>query len=118
MTVVAMCVGMLYAGSGDAAGTGAAPGIGKVSSPVDSVATVPGRPVTNHQAARAEEKRKEERQQLAERLREAESRQEEAEKKRAEEALLRPAGSEAGARTRPIIGRDGRNRSSAQTASV
>jgi hypothetical protein len=45
------------------------------------------------------------------RLREAELREEQDQKRKAEEALLRPGGQ--GLRTRPIIGRDGRDRTGA-----
>lgn len=95
--------GTLYFGSGAAAPT--VPGTPETA----PIATVPGRPATVHQLQRAEDRREAERAQLRERLREAELRSELEQKKRAEEALLRPGGE--GQRTRPVIGRDSRDRS-------
>lgn len=97
LTVVAAVVGTLYLGSGTPAPSG-----------VQGVATTPGRPATVHQAGRAEERREVERTQLLERLREAELREEHEQKRKVEDALLRPGGE--GLRTRPVIGRDGRDR--------
>lgn len=103
LTVVAAVAGTFYLGSGTPAET----------SEASKIATSPGRPVTIHQAARAEERREAERVILRERLRQAEIKTEQDEKRRAEEALLKPSGQ--GARPRPIIGQDGRDRSAKAT---
>jgi hypothetical protein len=103
VTVVAALVGTLYLGSGSPA-----PAQPAETSPI---ATVPGRPATIHQTMKAEERREAERVQLRERLREAEIKTELDQKRRAEEALLRPGGE--GLRSRPVIGKDSRNRSAA-----
>ena len=81
------------------------------TSAIEGIATSPGRPATVHQLGRAEERREVERQLLSQRLREAELREEQDQKRKAEEVLLRPGGQ--GLRSRPIIGRDGRDRSKA-----
>lgn len=107
LTVVAAVVGTLYLGSG----TPATKESEETTSTIGGIATSPGRPATVHQLGRAEERREAERQQLLQRLREAELREEQDQKRKAEEVLLRPGGE--GLRTRPIIGRDGRDRTKA-----
>lgn len=100
LTVVAAVGGTFYLGSGKPAESNTGSG------DVTGIATIPGRPATVHQAQRAEERREAERISLKERLRQAEIQTERDEQKRAEEALLRPA-----ERQRPVIGKDGRDRS-------
>lgn len=103
LTVVAAVAGTFYLGSGT-------PADNSPSTDTSKIATTPGRPATVHQVQKAEERREAERASLRERMQEAERKTELEQKQRAEEALLRPGGE--GLRTRPIIGRDGRNRSS------
>lgn len=104
MTVLAAVFGTLYLGSGSPA----APTDTKETSTLSGIATQPGRPVTVHQAARSEERREAERSQLRERLREAELKEENEQKRRAEEVLLNPGHTQ---RSFPKIGQDKRDRS-------
>jgi membrane carboxypeptidase/penicillin-binding protein PbpC len=97
---VAAVGGTFYLGSGSPA-----PSLPETA----QIATIPGRPATVHQSQKAEERREAERALLRERLREAEIKSELEQKRRAEEALLRPGGE--GLRSRPVIGKDGRDRS-------
>lgn len=105
LTVVAAVLGTVYLGSGSPAAPTQTNG---------TISTQPGRPATVSQAAKLDERRAEERAQLQARLREAELREEQEEKRRAEQVLM--AGSsdpQQQQRTRPNIGQDRRDRSSA-----
>jgi hypothetical protein len=110
LTVVAAVIGTVYLGSGSPAAPSDSNG---------SISTQPGRPATVSQTAKLDERRAEERAQLQARLREAELREEQEEKRRAEQVLM--AGSRDASqynRSRPSIGQDRRDRSSGQAATA
>ncbi|CAO1616883.1 unnamed protein product [Parajaminaea phylloscopi] len=112
LTVVAAIGGVYYYGSGQAATPPAPAGdsssssaSGSSASAYSSIATTPGRPPTNHQVAKAEDRDRKTRAEWEERFRTAQQQQDErAEQKALEEALLKGTGMSLNAADRDAVG--------------